>query len=321
VSDAPAERDERRRRQLTELHTRLAHAVEDLAHGDAWRRMLDMAARLPTYSANNVLLITVQRPDATRVAGYQAWRAMGRHVRKGETGIAILAPCLYREPAAETATTAGPSPVARDAVAGTSQVLRGFRVAHVFDITQTDGPDLPRDPQLLVGHSPADLWTRLSALVASDGFVLERGPCGTANGYTSFETATIRIRDDVDDLHAVKTLAHEIGHVRADHRTRFADTYHRSAGCRGVAEVEAESIAHIVLGAVGVDTGGYSLPYIAGWSDGDTSLLRATADRVISVAGRVLREMEPARTDGALTIGASELPTSPRATVIDGLTR
>ena len=321
MSDSQAERDERRRRQLTDLHTRLTHAVEDLAHGDAWRRMLDIAARLPTYSPNNVLLITVQRPDATRVAGYQAWRAMGRHVRKGETGIAILAPCLYREPAAEAATKAGPPPVAGDAVARTSQVLRGFRVVHVFDITQTDGPDLPPDPQLLVGASPADLWTRLSALVAADGFVLERGPCGTANGYTSFETATIRIRDDVDDLHAVKTLAHEIGHVRADHHTRFAGTYHRSAGCRGAAEVEAESIAYIVLGAAGVDTGGYSLPYLAGWSDGDAALLRVTADRVISVAGRVLREMEPARTEGALTIGASELLTSPRATVIDGLTR
>jgi len=283
--------------------------------------MLDIAARLPTYSPNNVLLITVQRPDATRVAGYQAWRAMGRHVRKGETGIAILAPCLYREPAAEVATTAGAPPVAGEAVAGTSQVLRGFRVVHVFDITQTDGPALPPDPQLLVGHPPADLWSRLSALVASDGFVLERGPCGTANGYTSFDTATIRIRDDVDDLHAVKTLAHEIGHVRADHHTRFADTYHRSAGCRGAAEVEAESIAHIVLGATGIDTGEYSLPYLAGWADGDASLLRDTADRVISVASRVLHEMEPTLTEGTVTMGAPERMTSPRATAIDGLTR
>lgn len=321
MNDSQTERDERRRQQLTDLHTRLTHAVEDLAHGDAWRRMLDIAARLPAYSANNVLLITVQRPDATRVAGYQAWRAMGRHVRKGETGIAILAPCLYREPVTEVATSGGPVPVAGEAVERGSQVLRGFRVVHVFDITQTEGPDLPPDPQLLVGHSPADLWTRLSALVATDGFVLERGPCGTANGYTSFDTATIRIRDDVDDLHACKTLAHEIGHVRADHHTRFADTYDRSAGCRGLAEVEAESIAHIVLGATGVDTGEYSLPYIAGWSDGDSSLLLDTADHVIGVASRILREMEPALTEDTVTVGARELQTSPRSMAIDGLTR
>ena len=82
--------------RLTLLHQQLTMAVDDLAHSDAWRRMLDVAARLPTYSPSNVLLIAVQRPEATRVAGFRAWKSLGRHVLKGEKGIAILAPCLYR---------------------------------------------------------------------------------------------------------------------------------------------------------------------------------------------------------------------------------
>lgn len=280
--------------RLTQLHEQLTAAVDDLAHSDAWRRMLRVASRLPTYSPSNVLLITVQRPEATRVAGFRAWKSLGRHVVKGEKGIAILAPCLYR--ASDTGegevkrATSGEVPVTAQEAA--QRQLRGFRVVHVFDVGQTDGEPLPAvAPDLLVGSAPHGLWERLAGLVEADGFVVERGDCRGANGHTRFDDRVVRVRDDIDPAQAVKTLAHELGHVRADHEGRFTDTYHRSLDCRGVAEIEAESIAYLVTTAAGLDSGGYSVPYVAGWSGGDPALLRATASRVLTTATKIDEEL------------------------------
>jgi hypothetical protein len=292
-------REQRRRDQLTDIHDKLTTAVADLANSDAWQHMLHIAAHMPAYSLNNILLIAVQRPDATAVAGYRAWRGAGRQVRKGEKGIAILAPCLYKpdqaqpdqaQPeAVETAT----ADAAADA--GPARVLRGFRVVHVFDLSQTDGPDLPDDPQLLTGPAPEHLWDRLAKLVTDDGFTLERGDCHGANGYTDYRNRIVRVRDDVDPAQAVKTLAHELGHIRADHENRFADQYRTSPRCRGQAEIEAESIAHLVTRAAGLDTGAYSVPYLAGWSGDDPAALRTAASRVLDVASRISAQLDDHR--------------------------
>jgi antirestriction protein ArdC len=296
TDDADA-RERRRRDQLAGIHERLTTAVADLAGSDAWQHMLHIAAHMPTYSLNNVLLVAVQRPDATAVAGYRAWRAAGRQVRKGEKGIAILAPCLYspdraQSQPADRGQEDGPSG------AGAPRVLRGFRVVHVFDLSQTDGPDLPADPHLLTGPAPDDLWERLAQLVHDDGFALERGDCHGANGYTDYRNRVVRVRDDVDPAQAVKTLAHELGHIRADHKHRFADQYRTSPRCRGQAEVEAESIAHLVTNAAGLDTGAYSVPYLAGWSGNDPTALRDAAARVLDVAARISAQLDGHRPAG-----------------------
>jgi hypothetical protein len=290
-------REQRRRAQLTDIHDKLTTAAADLANSDAWQHMLHIAAHMPTYSLNNILLVAVQRPDATAVAGYRAWRAAGRQVRKGEKGIAILAPCLYKPDQAQW-QAADPAAADVAAGAGPARVLRGFRVVHVFDLSQTDGPDLPDDPQLLTGPAPEHLWGRLAELVADDGFTLERGDCHGANGYTDYRNRIVRIRDDVDPAQAVKTLAHELGHIRADHENRFADQYRTSPRCRGQAEVEAESIAHLVTSAAGLDTVAYSVPYIAGWSGNEPGALRAAAARVLDVAEGISEQLgcdRPAR--------------------------
>jgi hypothetical protein len=99
------------------------------------------------------------------------------------------------------------------------------------------------------------------------------------------------VRDDVEHAQAVKTLTHELGHIRADHGTRFTDVYHRSVDCRGIAEIEAESIAYLVTTAAGLDAVGYSVPYVAGWSGGDPALLRATAARVLTTASAIDDEL------------------------------
>lgn len=289
--DAPtAERVDR----LAQLHEELTAAVDHLAHSDAWRRMLEVASRLPTYSPSNVLLIAVQRPDATRVAGFRAWKALGRHVVKGEKGIAILAPCLYRasDPGEGEVNRATSGEGLATAPEDAQRQLRGFRVVHVFDVAQTEGEPLPDvAPDLLVGSAPDRLWERLAGLVEADGFVVERGDCRGANGHTRFDDRVVRVRDDIDPAQAVKTLAHELGHIRADHEGRFTDTYHRSVECRGIAEIEAESIAYLVTAAAGLDSGGYSVPYVAGWSGGDPALLRATASRVLTTATKIDEEL------------------------------
>ena len=157
--------------------------------------MLRVAARFYDYSPSNVLLIAAQRPDATRVGGIRTWNSLGRHVLKGEHGIAILAPCIYRTPDDDAGPREGvtdvaapgnqPQPLARepqgDEETAARRVLRGFKVVHVFDVTQTDGNPLPDvGPELLRGDAPQQLWDHLAALVTSDGYRLERGPCHKA---------------------------------------------------------------------------------------------------------------------------------------------
>ncbi|MCZ3388072.1 MAG: hypothetical protein LH645_02880 [Actinomycetia bacterium] len=191
--------------------------------------------------------------------------------------------------------------------------LRGFRVVHVFDVNQTEGDPLPDvTPDLLSGAAPDRLWERLVHLVEADGFVVERGACGGASGYTRFDDCVVRVRDDVGPAQAVKTLAHELGHIRADHGTRFADTYHRSVECRGVAEIEAESIAYLVTAAAGLDAGDYSVPYVAGWSASDPDLLRATAAKVLTTASQIDEELgstaQPGIPDGSTGVRWRPIP-------------
>lgn len=162
---------------------------------------------------------------------------------------------------------------------------------YVFDITQTDGAPLPEvTPNPLTGDPPALLWQRLARVVEADGYAIERGPCGDAYGHTRFTDRVVRVRDDVPGAQAAKTLAHELGHIRAEHHTRFAGAYHRDTGCRGQAEVEAESIAYVVAAAAGLDTASYTVPYVAHWAAGDTALLRDTATRVLATARGILTD-------------------------------
>jgi antirestriction protein ArdC len=282
--------------KLEVLHRQLVEAVADLATSDGWTRMLAAAARFHEYSPSNILLICAQRPDATRVAGIRTWNSLGRRVTKGEHGIAILAPCVYRAAPGETAAADEPPatrssrpttepPEAEGSSDAMPRQLRGFKVVHVFDVSQTDGDPLPEvEPALLSGTGPDGLWEHLSGLVYDDGYRIERGPCrpGT-NGYTDFTSRVVRIRDDVEPAQAVKTLAHEVGHIRADHEHRFAD-YATSAACRGQAEVEAESIAYLITAQAGLDSGTYSVPYLAGWSGGDAERLRGSMAIVVSAA-------------------------------------
>ena len=180
-----------RTERLEGLQQQLADQVAALVSGEDWARMLETAARFHRYSANNVMLIMCQRPDASRVAGYRTWQGLGRQVRRGERGITILAPCRYK---VEDKETGDPR-----------WVVRGFTTTTVFDVSQTDGEPLADEirPALLEGEAPAGIWDALAKQVAAEGFML--GRCDTAedisgaNGVTQYYNRTVTVRADVDD--------------------------------------------------------------------------------------------------------------------------
>jgi antirestriction protein ArdC len=268
--------------RLRALHAQLETAFADLVSGDDWARMLAVAARFHHYSPANVMLILTQSPDASRVAGYRTWQSLGRQVRRGERGIAILAPCTYR-------TQNDDDPTDDDAPA---RVLRGFKVAHVFDISQTDGDPVPDiRPALLDGAAPAGLWDALAAQVTAAGFDLQRADCRPANGRTDYTARSVTVRPDVSDAQAAKTLAHELAHVLLHDGAAYA------LGCRGLVEVEAESVAYVVASAAGLPTDTYSLPYVAHWSGGNVNAIKATADRVIATAHAIVSAVDNPQTE------------------------
>lgn len=263
--------------RLSEAHQRLQEAFASLTGSDAWQRMLTVAARFHSYSPNNILLISVQRPDATRVAGFRRWAELGRHVRKGEKGISILAPVTYR--ADPTDPDVNP-----DEKAAIPRVLRGFRVVHVFDISQTDGAELPEvRPSLITEAAPVGLWEELAVQVAAAGFTLHRADTRPANGYTDHAARVVAVHDGLGEGHAVKTLAHELGHCLL-----HGSTVAPCGLSREQAEVEAESVAYVVTAAAGLNSTGYTLPYVAGWAGGNLELVRRSAERVLGCARVIL---------------------------------
>jgi hypothetical protein len=237
--------------------------------------MLDVARRFHTYSPNNIWLIMAQRPEATRVAGFHTWRKLGRFVKAGEHGMAILAPCVYRaRPVDEEGEREHP---------GLARVLRGWRVVHVFDASQTEGDDLAEvAPVLLQGEAPSALWETLAAQVAGAGFTLLRADCRPANATTHFLARTVVVRPDLSPAQAAKSLCHELAHVRMHDGSEYAK------GCRGIAEVEAESVAYLVCSAGGLATDEYTFSYVARWATDGVETVKRTAERVITCAREIL---------------------------------
>jgi antirestriction protein ArdC len=273
------------------LLQQLNDAVAELASGEAWTAMLRVAAKFSHYSARNVMLLWVQAEERgttlTRVAGFRTWLSMGRAVRKGERGYRVLAPVRRRLSEAEAAER---GPGGYDAEGKPATAVRGFRIEHVFDITQTDGEpllelgDVAR-PATLTGDDPDGLWGHLSALVEAEGFRIERQPeTGDTQGWTNYTNRVVSVRPDIPAAQAAYVLAHELGHIRAGHE-------HRRDVSRDQRETEAESIAYIVATACGIDSAISSTPYVAGWSEGDPEILTAAADLVRREAARILAEL------------------------------
>jgi len=290
----------------------LAREVDRLVSGEDWQRFLRLQSRLHGYSFGNLLLIEaahraafqegrVAVPEPSMVAGFRTWQSLGRHVVRGQRGYPILAPLLVRSRPDTTAPGDSAAPGTEVEPASGPTVV-GFRVVHVFDVSQTDGVELPAPPAplLLVGAAPVGLLERVAGLIEGEGFAVGSAPdaeaLGGANGVTDWTARRVLVRADMDDAARAKTLLHEAGHV----------LLHGNEPGRGLSrplkEVEAESVAFVAGSACGLRSDVYSFPYVAAWAGTDpAAVLAAVASRVASAAERVLPEVA----DIAAPAGAS----------------
>lgn len=277
---ATATRKDRTKALLADLEA----GIDRLVTSDEWHRYLATAAKFHHYSFGNILLILAQRQDATQVAGFHKWIDLGRHVRKGEHGIWILAPITRK--------------VEDDETGETSYRLVGYKSVPVFDISQTDGEPLPEPAHLLTGDAPEGLYKRLVNIASDLGFPVEDSDTGQANGVTYYATAEkdarIAINPDREPLHRAKTLAHEIAHAI------LHGPEHKLDLDRGQIELEAESTAFVVLATLGIDSGDYSFGYVTGWADAEQDAdkartkIRASAARIQAAATQILDALDGA---------------------------
>jgi antirestriction protein ArdC len=264
-----------------ELLAMLGSQVEQLKTSEGWVRWLEVAARFHDYSVRNQLLILFQRPAATRVAGYRAWQSMGRQVREGERGIAVMAPSFRQEPLSDG------SEVVR--------TLVGFRPVFVFDVDQTDGEELPI-PTMPSVICPEDLDRALLSAIEASGIGIDVVPT-SANGARGWWDPTahrITIVDSYSASSRARTLLHELSHA-----VDVGPADERSADDRRIRELVAESSAWLVGQHLHIDMGDASALYLASWGGGVDAMV-GLASRVLDTATvvRSIVSSHVARSDG-----------------------
>ena len=279
---------EARAAKVEQMQHELAAAVENLTESGQWQAWLDFLGSFHRYSFNNTMLILVQCPTATHVAGFRAWQGKGRQVRKGEQGIRIFGKPFRT--VTETDEQTGEE--ARKTVKCPPPV------ATVFDISQTDpieGVEQPTAPvERLQGVDHAELFARVSEWMQSQGWSVTRESIrGEANGYCTIDgTRRIVVETDLSDAHAAKTVIHEAAHalLHTDEDGK-ATPEPDTATC----ELEAESVAYVLAGLHDLDTSDYSVGYLAGWSGGDVEKIKATAVRVQETVHQLAEAIEDNR--------------------------
>jgi antirestriction protein ArdC len=258
----------------TDLIKQLTEGVATLTTTQEWERWLRAQRSFHRYSFSNVLLILRQFPSATRVAGFHRWHELGRFVRKGERGIAILAPVPRRVEADDDPDALVP-------------VVTGFRPAYVFDVSQTEGEPLPEIAHRLDGDDPAGASVRLEKVAAELGYNVNVTQLpGERNGDCAPELRRIRVSDRLAPAQRVKTLAHELAHAIL-HGGDVKD--------RGLEELEAESVAYIVCHELALDSSAYSFGYLASWAragDEAPRAITASGGRITAAARQILDGLE-----------------------------
>lgn len=269
AASAPDTKGARPMTKAQEARKTIDHALERLSQelntgkSETMQAFLAMVAKFYRYSFGNIMLILAQRPDATRVAGYRAWQSLGRQVRKGEKGITIIAPMMLKEDGEGT----------KDA----ERVLR-FKATSVFDITQTDGDELP--VPLMMQGEPGEHLDRLRRFIESLDIHLDTadslgGPLGVSRG------GSISIVAGLEDAECFSVLVHELAHEMLHHGE------YAQRGDKTTRELEAEATAHAVCTAVGLEPGTACSDYIQSYG-GDAELLGTVLDRVQKTAARIL---------------------------------
>lgn len=246
-------------RGLRELNEALA-----AGRSDRLKQYLDVMARFPRYSLNNCILIAIQRPDATMVQGFHAWKKLGRCVTKGEKGIGIIAPMVGRK---------------QDEAGSEDISIFGFKVVHVFDVSQTEGDALPEFVK--VKGDPGRNIVAIEAYIQSEGIELcyEMIPSG-ANGVS--KNGKIIIDPELEPASRLQVLVHELAHENLHWNTE-----RRNETSKTVRETEAEAVASVVCQALGLDTIEHCADYIQLYN-GDAEVLIKSMDYIQKTATKIL---------------------------------
>ena len=294
TSEKPAEK-------LKEITDRLEQGITELFDSERYREYLRVMSKFHNYSFNNTLLIAMQKPDASLVAGFSAWKNnFGRNVIKGQKGIKIIAPSPYKvkqEMKKIDPHTQQPI-IGKDGKPVTEEkeiTIPAYTVVSVFDVSQTEGRELP---DIAVNELTGDVERYRDFFAALEktspvpiGF--EQIP-GSSHGYYHLEDKRIAIDEGMSEIQTLKTAIHEIAHAKLhDIDLNAPENEQQPRIDRRTREVEAESVAYTVCQHYGLDTSDYSFGYVAGWSSGrELSELKSSLETIRSAAAEIINSID-----------------------------
>ena len=301
--------DERTEKQkVQEITDKLEEGLKELFESEKYKTYLSTMSKFHNYSFNNTLLIAMQKPEATLVAGYKAWQKnFERHVNKGEKAIRILAPAPYKikEERDKLDPVTGEMMFDENGMPQKEQVevtIPAFRAVSVFDVSQTDGKPIPEleAQELLSTVEGYEDFVQALMNVAPVPIGFEDIP-GDSKGYFHTEEKRIAVQENMSESQTLKTMVHEVAHSMLHNKEiNRDDLMEAPAKDRNTKEVEAESVAYTVCQHFGIDTSDYSFGYIVGWSSGkdmkelksSLDIIRKTSSELITGIEGVLRELQ-----------------------------
>lgn len=282
------------RQKVQEITQNLEQGIRNLFESQKYKMYLRTMSKFHSYSINNTILIAMQKPDATLVAGYKTWQNnFERHVKKGEKGIRILAPTSYKVKKTQEKVDpkTGEIMLDKNGTPITEEMemkIPSFRVVSVFDVSQTDGKDLPSiGVNELAGNVEKyedimQILTQISPVPIS----YEQIP-GSQKGFFDAMNERIVIRNEMSQIQTIKTAIHEIAHAKLHSKEQNLDKN------RNTKEVEAESVAYTVCQHFDIDTSDYSFGYIATWStEQDMKELKSSLDTIRKAASELIVDIE-----------------------------
>ena len=292
--------------RMREIVDSIENGIKELFESDKYRKYLATMSRFHRYSVNNTMLIYMQRPDATHVAGFNKWRdQFGRNVLKGEKGIRIIAPTPYKKKVEEIKTDPETNAPVLDAdgkaIIEEKEIrIPMFKVVSVFDVSQTSGKPLPQLAADLSGNVQ-QYEVFMEALRRASPVPIEIKPVARdTDGFFSIKAQSITIRAGMSEVQTVCAAVHEIAHAKLhdyEHMTELADDGETilvpGEKSRNTEEVEAESISYAVCQYYGIETGENSFGYIATWSKGkELKELRASLETINKTASELITDID-----------------------------
>ena len=296
-------RRKNRKQKVQEITDKLEEGLKELFESEKYKTYLSTMSKFHNYSFNNTLLIAMQKPEATLVAGYKAWQKnFERHVNKGEKAIRILAPAPYKikEERDKLDPVTGEMMFDENGMPQKEQVevtIPAFRAVSVFDVSQTDGKPIPEleAQELLSTVEGYEDFVQALMNVAPVPIGFEDIP-GDSKGYFHTEEKRIAVQENMSESQTLKTMVHEVAHSMLHNKEiNRDDLMEAPAKDRNTKEVEAESVAYTVCQHFGIDTSDYSFGYIAGWSSGkDMKELKSSLDTIRKTASELITGIEGA---------------------------